>query len=79
MRAETDSMIAKGVIGVGEGSVCASVQNIGAEVGLESALYRFQMQCTHIQPHWQVIFRGNKTVTTILGLSVTVILEDNQK
>ena len=27
--AETDSTIEKGVMGVGEGSVCASVQNMG--------------------------------------------------
>ena len=29
-RAEMDSTIEKGIMGVGEGSVCASVQNIGA-------------------------------------------------
>ena len=28
-RTETDSTIEKGVMGVGEGSVCASVQNMG--------------------------------------------------
>ena len=28
-RSETDRTIEKGVIGVGEGSVCASVQNMG--------------------------------------------------
>ena len=33
--AETDSTIEKGVMGVGEGSVCASVQNMGgAERGV---------------------------------------------
>ena len=32
-RAETDSTIEKGVMGVGEGSVCASVQNMGVGVG----------------------------------------------
>ena len=30
---ETDSMIEKGVMGVGEGSVCASVQNSGGGGG----------------------------------------------
>ena len=28
-RTETDSTIDKGIMGVGEGSVCASVQNMG--------------------------------------------------
>ena len=32
-RAETDSMIEKGVMGVGEESVCASVQNMGGGGG----------------------------------------------
>ena len=30
---KTDSTIEKGVMGVGEGSVCASVQNMGLEWG----------------------------------------------
>ena len=32
-RTETDSTIEKGVMGVGEGSVCASVQNMGGGEG----------------------------------------------
>ena len=43
-RAETDSTIEKGVMGVGEGSVCASVQNMGGGgrgVGLTSQVGLF--------------------------------------
>ena len=35
-RTETDSTIETGVMGVGEGSVCASVQNMGGGGGYDS-------------------------------------------
>ena len=40
-RSETDSTIETGVMGVGDGGVCASVQNLGEEGG-----------CTTHKPSW---------------------------
>ena len=48
-RTETDSTIEKGVMGVGEGSVCASVQNMGKEGG--GGGREVPVSYTHLRAH----------------------------